>query len=508
MSEVHQKRKAVEPAVEEEEEKLCRFCFDGEEGDEEVLITPCHCKGGQKYIHLSCLRRWQRMVLVSQPTHPDFWEDDVRHSKCNVCQATFTCAPPTRQELMLGFTGPEIAALINPGCIIASHDSFNRGIQEQIRENPIIATMASVQHWLRGVYLITKVEEDTGNIEYALDDLSDVNQLFRRLDMPSSDTNDFPFLELADGSKYTLQAEGLLAGQTAPNLNNEKDLRSFLLSSLPCHLLFRPNEPPDDTIDCTDDKVAAVNLTRPFEPRGDLRKRAEKIMQETKTQAVDVTYYKGGPCEDDRIVTCLVLGGRRTGYTVVKSFRTALLMAKRNAVQAKSAGRCNIAVGQHVIVQRLSKRPDLNGEKGEVQAYDESEGRFEVRLLEEAQQANNSASNNTIQRIKVKPNNLEAHSSGIGKNGTVLAFVGNARWTRVQLLGEIAKTSWGLCQAQTMDLFQPASELYDSVFSRLVYAPESEMSREENSEQQDREDMVALRRGAMEAAQYVQEGGE
>lgn len=47
---------------------MCRYCFCGEE--EGPLISPCKCKGGQKYVHLKCLRRWQRMVLVSQPTHP------------------------------------------------------------------------------------------------------------------------------------------------------------------------------------------------------------------------------------------------------------------------------------------------------------------------------------------------------------------------------------------------------------------------------------------------------
>lgn len=509
MSQANQKRKALDPAEDEEEdEKICRFCFDGEDGDDgEVLIAPCHCKGGQKYIHLSCLRRWQRMVLVSQPTHPDFWEDDVRHCQCNVCQATFTCAPPTREELMLGFTGPEIAALISPGCIIASHESFNRNIQDQIRENPLLAHLASVQHWLRGVYLITKVEEDLGEIEWTLDDPGDVTQLFRRLD--TSSTEESPFLELADGTKYTLQAQGLLDGRTVPDIN-EQDLRSLLLTNLPCHLVFRPHDPPTNT-DFTDDKVAAVNLTRPFVPRGTLQKRAEKLIQDTKTQTVDVTYYQGGPCGDERIGTCLVLGGRRRGYTVVRSFRTALLMAKRNALQAKNPGRCNIAVGQHVIVQGLCQRKDLNGKRGAVQAYDESEGRFEVQILKEQRQHDNDDSTNdineaapNIQRVKIKPNNLVAHSSGIGMNGTVLAFVGDARWTRVQLLGEIAKTSWGLCQAQLLDLFRPASELYDSVFTRLVYAPQSEMSRD--SEQRDRDDLVALRRGAMEAAQYVQEG--
>ena len=97
----------------EDDEKLCRYCFDGEEYGE--LLSPCDCSGGQKWVHLSCLRRWQRMVLVTQPTHPQFWRDDVRHHQCNVCKAEFTCAPPSRHELMESFTGPELAALIEPG---------------------------------------------------------------------------------------------------------------------------------------------------------------------------------------------------------------------------------------------------------------------------------------------------------------------------------------------------------------------------------------------------------
>ena len=527
-----------EEQEEDDDERICRFCFDGASADE-TLIAPCHCKGGQKYIHLSCLRQWQRMVLVSQPTHPDFWEDDVRHQKCNVCVSDFKCPPPTRQELMLGFTGPEIAALISEGCIIASHTTFNRNIEEQMREHPMLAELSSVQHWLRGVYLITKVEEDKGDIEWTLEDERDVDQLFRKLDMSngSSTTEDnrVPFIELADGSKYALQTEGSLwAGRTVAEMN-KPDLRSLLLANLPTSLFFCPTDPSaanNNHNDFTDDKVAAVNLTRPFTPTGKLHKRADKTMQETKTQTVDVTFFRGGPCEDHRIVTCLVLGGRKRGYTVVSSFRTALLMAKRNALQSKLEGRNNIAVGQHVTLQGLCQRPDWNGRRGAVQAYVESEGRFEVRLWEEEQQDNNTPNNNSshneaapgatnnpqqqqqqgvITVIQVRPANLVAHSSGIGRNGSVLAFVGNARWTRVQLLGEIAKTSWGLCQFRPMDLVRPAPTLYERVSSRLVYAPPSEMSRDDNGSedehQRDRADMVALRRGAMEAAQYVQEGG-
>lgn len=528
------KRKALDespaaPAQEmPEEEKLCRFCFDGEE-EGGPLISPCDCKGGQKWIHLSCLRRWQRMVLVSQPTHPDFWEDDIRHTKCNVCNAEFTCPPPTRQELMLGFTGPEIAALIGEGCIIGSHGSFNQMIENQIRGNPLLAHLSSVQHWLRGVYLITNVKEDRGEVEWTLEDPGDINQLFRRLDCTNADGGNPPYLELADGTKYDLQVnEGVFAGHdTTFGEMNERDLKMLLCSSLPCQLVFRPRDPTTSRRDCTDDKVRAVNLTRPFTPSGKLERRAQKIIQETKSQSVSVTYFKGGPCEDDRIVTCLVLGGRRRGYTVVQSFKMALLMAKRNAQNARE-GRNNIAVGQQVTIRGLCKRKDLNGKTGFVQEYDASQQRFEVRLLVETNQqhqreetrdepaeaaVDNVTNANLNQQqvvVKVRPINLEAQAStGIcGANGTVFAFVGDARWTRVQLLGEIAKTSWGLCHAQIEDLLHEASTLYGSVHPRLIYAPQSEMSRQGSSEESDRNDMIVLRRVVLDTQEEHEVEGQ
>jgi hypothetical protein len=38
------------------DEKICRICL---EHTEEPFISPCKCKGTQKYIHRSCLNRWR-----------------------------------------------------------------------------------------------------------------------------------------------------------------------------------------------------------------------------------------------------------------------------------------------------------------------------------------------------------------------------------------------------------------------------------------------------------------
>ena len=50
--------------------------------------------------------------MVTQPTHPAFYERDERQFTCSVCKAKFAFEPPSRQELMAGFTGKAP----RPGC--------------------------------------------------------------------------------------------------------------------------------------------------------------------------------------------------------------------------------------------------------------------------------------------------------------------------------------------------------------------------------------------------------
>ncbi len=98
-------------------EKVCRYCLDEATLDHPVL-APCACRGDQQYVHLDCLRRWQRSVIVSQPTHPAFYEDDPRQRRCQVCLQPFSVPPLTRGAMMAAFNGPELAALIAVGNLV------------------------------------------------------------------------------------------------------------------------------------------------------------------------------------------------------------------------------------------------------------------------------------------------------------------------------------------------------------------------------------------------------
>jgi len=46
----------------EDDEKICRICFDGTE-DEETgkLFSPCKCKGSMRYVHVACLNHWRQV---------------------------------------------------------------------------------------------------------------------------------------------------------------------------------------------------------------------------------------------------------------------------------------------------------------------------------------------------------------------------------------------------------------------------------------------------------------
>lgn len=79
------------PAI-EGEEKLCRYCFAGEEKG--VLVSPCRCSGGQKYVHAACLRKWACSVISSSTA-----SDEVRHKTCSVCKADFI--PPILTDSQL-----------------------------------------------------------------------------------------------------------------------------------------------------------------------------------------------------------------------------------------------------------------------------------------------------------------------------------------------------------------------------------------------------------------------
>ena len=285
----------------EDDEKLCRYCFDGE--DEGPLISPCNCRGDQKWVHLQCLRRWQRMVLVSQPTHPAFYERDPRHYRCNVCKGLFTCEPPTRLELMESFTGPELGALMAPGCIIASHATFSAELMSQMQGMPsFMREHSPYAHWCAGVFLITEVEPLDPTLTVPINSLGALETVRDRL-------GDSLMISM-QGQRLRLVPGGALAGVAPDELGESL---AALTYSEGMRLTLERTPPPG----CGDDHVTAVNLARqmarPIDETAFVQARDAVLARLPEASAVRVMHYIGGPCSPDEVSHCVVSGGTGCG---------------------------------------------------------------------------------------------------------------------------------------------------------------------------------------------------
>ena len=474
------------------------------------LVAPCACSGHMKWVHLSCLRRWQRMALVSQSTHPDLWEDSPRHRECGVCKQRFTCPPPSRHELMESFTGPELGAMIDVDFIIASHERFSRQLQEQIDalglrlggladfapeaggpgEVPsefleYFAEMCSEKHWVRGVYLIVEVEEDEGELLETIENDEDLAVVRQALGEDLSVS--------IRGDTYHLQPERSLRGAApsgggaTPAERKEALAREFASLKAPANVVFRMREPGAPR-NFANDHVVAVNLARPIaDPEGQrmpwrggppggasLRTKVEMFARRALEKVPDILdrirleHYHGGPCHDSLIQWCVLPGawnGGTRGWVATPNLSEALLLSheREKAVRERGPEGGPFAAGEGVAVRGLRKRPELNGEVGATLKWLKRAERWTVRLR-------------NGREVKVKAENLQAW--GPRERGAVMVFWGDARWTRTQLLGEIARGHWGMGKANVADILNAAEDRMAGLEGRLAFAPETEFTEE------------------------------
>jgi len=436
-----------------DEEKVCRYCFDDESAGE--LLSPCLCSGGQKWVHLACLRRWQRTVLVSQPTHPAFYDRDPRHYTCNVCKGEFTCAPPTRLELMASFTGPELGALVDAECIIGAGAAFSEELERQMEGMPPhVLASSSYECWVRGVYVITKVAPLDPNVSLPVSPAS-LPRVRAMLDDQ---------LRLARRGKHLrLVAKGPLEGgdDDLPAAFDALVARRAELDE-ELQLVFAHDPPPDKG----DDHVTAVNIGRVCEsPPAAIQETVDEEVAKVcerfpAAKDVKVEVYLGGPCDAESLACCLVPGGSGCGWTVVESgLEDAVQLAHARATP-RSEAQGPVCGGASVRLARLKARPELNGELGLALRFIPGSGRWEVRLCDGS-------------GFKLKPANLELLD---GARGRVLAFWGDAQWSRTQLLGELARGHWGLTRASVKEFILPPQERRGGLDGRLIFSPVTEMT--------------------------------
>lgn len=462
------------------------------------------------------------MVLVSQPTHPMFHGDELRHQKCGVCKTEFTCRPPTRHELMTSFTGPEIAALIDVGCVIGSGDEFSVELDAQLATMPeSVRASSGYEHWLKSAYLITDVAKDDSKYSYNTTTDEELERLRSAIDPDTlilSVRN--IFLKLAPKES--------LAGQ-------EDDLADAFFNRVtaPANFVFeivdRNGVRIDNENECGEDTVSAVNLCRPLPLNRQKSARtaralrsAVRIVEKTKgkgwaqrSEQVEVVHHLGGPCDDSTIVTCIVLGATKHGYKVFKDLSEALLVAarlvKNSEDRSTDEGQSNVGPGQRVQLHNLQKNPELNG-KSAIIIRRQGPSRWLVRIAEESARLVAAKFENI--RADAPPSSRypnceeEGQDDGGGEqeavfSGRVYAFWGDARWSRAQLLGEIARGHWGMCKHSLSEIIAPPHLRRPALDGRLVFAPVTAMT--EESIARARTQMAPLREQARLAAAQASE---
>jgi len=185
--------KMAAAAAEDEELPVCRICLSASDDPEDGggLVSPCKCEGSQKFVHLACLRRWQRSVQLGGSNHPEDTEREERHRVCNVCKGTFNLLPQDRAAMMsdLAAVRPED---VSPGVLLvtkAATETIAAGSQINIALRTFIEAKAA--HFRRAVYVLTEIRpaEDTRDSGRAdgRNDGSDVVigvNLSRTLDLP------------------------------------------------------------------------------------------------------------------------------------------------------------------------------------------------------------------------------------------------------------------------------------------------------------------------------------
>ena len=131
----------------------CRFCFESSA----PLVAVCACTGSQQWVHVGCLRRWQRASLTSPNS-----------ARCSVCTVPFALKPKlppgAPQVGSLLVASPELSGTFSRTVVLLTHASAGgvTGVadgclavqavevrQETTRCHSVRATRARVGHQAR-----------------------------------------------------------------------------------------------------------------------------------------------------------------------------------------------------------------------------------------------------------------------------------------------------------------------------------------------------------------------
>mmetsp|Transcript_16181 Transcript_16181/g.32263 ORF Transcript_16181/g.32263 Transcript_16181/m.32263 type:complete len:700 (-) Transcript_16181:70-2169(-) len=114
------------------EDRKCYICTDAADEDDDPLVNPCNCKGGTKWVHVSCLRQW---VIKDKDEHICMVQSTTGENtyKCSVCKSPYKYEVRQRRRSSASLSGKE------PGAPEAEDDGAVRRTKTQIFDRSVRA---------------------------------------------------------------------------------------------------------------------------------------------------------------------------------------------------------------------------------------------------------------------------------------------------------------------------------------------------------------------------------
>jgi len=448
------------PRVSEGSIPSCRFCFDGG-SDDEPLVTPCRCTGTSAHVHARCLLKWQTWRILTTASSGGGTEERAKSLSCSVCKATYATAPPSMSELLThvrGEGGASLAALLVPGTLLVRNVSqFDESSLANAPQWLRWVFNRKRAHWNKAVYLITKVVPGRG--VGGTDVLVGVN-LTARLEKATRNSRG----DDDDDEEKPLEAEGLSTSDDDDEEEddddgeievNEEEKEEEEEENDDDEARGRPRRRLADAAAADDDEDAttssasdgrdgeiadpalAAALSETEEVHASMSNDAAALLE---LEDDDETFgdlslemmphvrrYVGGPVRRDKRVVLLV-------SSAAESTLSAPTIALPLDADVEGAGAS--AERAYVYHQRGSDAAEY----------------VEEVLAEAVGDALNAAGDDD-----------DDDAAGDGGGGgdddddeivvpKVHVFNGHARWSRSQLMNEVARGDWGLCPATRRDL--------------------------------------------------------
>lgn len=356
--------------------------------DEGVLEAPCECDGSLKFVHLRCLQRWQSEQMLQGSC-----EGGGEATRCQVCKAPYTTPPPRASELLAlvrGRQGASLAALLRPGCLLVARDA--------VLDESALARAPSWlrwvisrkrRHWHRAVFLLTRVDDAGG------DDGDDViiGVNITRVRTESDDVDERREFKPED-------AEGLTTSSDSDSASDpEEDAR-------PRRRRRRLHEPSDDS-----SESVGPDGPIPSPPRPQVTTDEED--SDVDPNAPHVRAYVGGPVKPE--------------------WRVVL----------------HVSSGEGDVISVPTATIPLHHENGGDGSVDGSDGSVTARVFHQRRRAEDAHVDEVAGEAAAAA--MAAAGDDEDPSPAVHVFHGHARWSRVQLMNEIARGDWGLCLAEPED---------------------------------------------------------